>query len=503
MKNMPKVTLKLIILISLGLISTIFYLSWWFDSNRLSNPFLLAFFLFAVFYVITQMYFLWYIYFRAKRPAPGKTVDGLSVDVFIPTYDEPVALAAKSLSAALKMNYPHNTYLIDDGNKEAYRQLAEELGAIYICRKDNTNFKAGNINNAMKLTNSDFIAIFDVDHIPQPDFLDKAMGHFKDPNVAFVQVTLSHYNQSESFVARAAAERNDGFFHLPMLGLNGIECVQAFGSNSIFRRTALESIGGYQPGLAEDLHTSIKLHASGWKSAFVSQVLAKGLEPADLSSFFKQQIKWSNGIFEILWKIYPKLIARLDFKKNIGYLWRLTCFLAGIFVAIHLLLTIIFLLKSSKMAGIGFSDYLIRLFPFAVLSTAINHFFDKKNISTQNGMPWRGLLLAFGSWPIYVIAFFCSTFNIKIPFMSTPKEAKRDNFLKILIPQAMAVTLLIGGIIWQIGHGINLYNILIIGFALIQIGMHAGVFYAYFDSRKKRKLKKNHIAQKISAKLFR
>jgi cellulose synthase (UDP-forming) len=290
------------VLIGLGFLSTLYYFAWWFEQEHIFHPALFILFVAAVIYTVVQVYCAWYIFLHAKHVRSREAPPGLSVDVFVPTYDEPLWLVERMLRAAIAIRYPHQTYLIDDGHKTAYRELAERLGARYLSRPTNEDNKAGNVNYALMHSPGEFVAIFDIDHAPQPDYLDRSLGHFDDPQIGFVQVMLSHDNDAESFVAGAASQRNNGFFGAPMLGLNGIGCAQAFGSNCIFRRQALESIGGYKPGLAEDLHTSIRLHAVGWRSAYVPETLAQGLEPADLASFFKQQLKWSRGVFTLLKK---------------------------------------------------------------------------------------------------------------------------------------------------------------------------------------------------------
>jgi cellulose synthase (UDP-forming) len=293
---------------------------------------------------------------------------------------------------------------------------------------------------------------------------------------------LSHYNQSASFVAAAGSQRNDGFFGPMMLGLNGIGCVQAFGSNCIFRRAALESIGGYRPGLAEDLHTSIQLHAKGWQSAYVPGVLAKGLEPADLAGFYKQQFKWSLGVFDILWKIFPRLSRELNLKMNIGYLWRLTCFLTGPAIAGHIVALFLVLCFGSDATLTGFSDYLNHSVPLAFFYTFITFFVDK-NYSAATlpaGRPGSGMLLVFGSWPIYTLSFIVSVLRINVPFTPTPKETRGGNYLRLVLPQIITVCALCGAMLWRFDFG-KVVNLPVLLFGAFIIALHGGVFYAVYE----------------------
>ena len=323
----------------IGLAALGFFVSWWFESDRLSNPWLLVLLVGTVLYCIVRGFFACYIFSQCKHGERTEAPSGLSVDVFVPSYDEPVSLVEETLQAAKAMHYPHRTFLLDDGGRDELEALAQRLDVGYFHRGTNRDHKAGNVNNALERTSGEIVAIFDVDHIPCENYLLRSLGPFEDAKIGFVQVRLDHSNGADCFVASAAAERNDGFFGAPMHGMLGCGCPQKFGSNCLIRRSALQSVGGYKPGLAEDLHTSLHLHAEGWRSSYVSESLAQGLEPVELSGFFIQQYKWAHGVTSLLRDVYPRLITRLDFKSNICYAWRLTCFLAGPVVALCIVMT--------------------------------------------------------------------------------------------------------------------------------------------------------------------
>jgi cellulose synthase (UDP-forming) len=473
----------ILILVILGFISSLYYFTWWFEENRFQNLVVAFGFICVLFYIITQVYFLWYIFLHSKFPERQKYSRTFSVDVILPTYNEPEWLVEKACNAMVNIKYPHKTYLIDDGNKPAYRKIAERNGAIYFTRKDKKDYKAGNINNILENSDGEIIAIFDADHIPQKNFLDEVVGHFKDPQIGVVQVALDHYNQNESFVADACCKMNDDFFGATMLGMNGCGSTVVFGSNSVFRREALIKMGGYKPGLAEDLNTSIHLHAEGWKSVFVPQILAQGLVPADLGAFFKQQIKWSRGVFESLFTIYPKLFKHLDLRKRICYLTRMTYYLAGPVVTFHLIFCILALF--SPEINIQFRNYIIHSIPFLFMFFVIqvfikNFYFIKKQ---KKGFNAEGYILVLGSWPVYTFAFLSALLRIKIPFIATPKKKSnlREN-LRLIIPQIITVVVLLIGIIYKISKGPVSNPSYTILFALVMILLHGGVFFAVWES---------------------
>ncbi len=129
----------------------------------------------------------------SNRSAPPARLD-VTVDVFVPTYNESVDLVRKTLLAARSMDHPHKTWLLDDGRRPEMRALAAQLGCEYLERGDNLHAKAGNLNHALQHSSGELIAIFDADHAPRRDFLAKTLGYFENPRVAFVQTPQDFYN---------------------------------------------------------------------------------------------------------------------------------------------------------------------------------------------------------------------------------------------------------------------------------------------------------------------
>ena len=478
--------LQLRLLVLAGLAASAYFFDWWLESERLSNPLMVFFLLLAIVSCVTRMYCAWYIFCRCTRDDPTEPPQNLSVDVFVTAFNEPLWLVEQTLRAAKEIQYPHQTYLLDDGGNDELQQLAKNLGVQYLKRETQDDHKAGNINNALTQTSGEIIAIFDVDHVPDRNYLNEALWPFKDVAIGFVQVRLSHSNVNQSFVAGAAAERNDGFFGIPMYGMHGLGCAQKFGSNCLIRRTALESIGGYKSGLAEDLHTSLFLHAEGWKSAYVSEPLAFGLEPTDLGGFFIQQYKWAHGTLTLLRQVYPRLITRFDFATNVCYMWRLTCFLAGPMVALHILVTLVVLYSRNENLVGDFFSYLLHLAPLIMISRLIMKVASKplqtKTAKLKSRIPALGLCLAFGTWPIYTKAFISVLLGRKPVFIATPKE-KTSVGIRLILPQVVAVLLLLVAILRTTTGPLDFQTIGVCCFAGLLIIMHIGVFVAFWNER--------------------
>ena len=136
----------------------------------------------SLFFFIETVSFAWGLVYvlsvlRFPERTPPQAPAGLSVDVYIPTFNEPIEIVRRTVFAATRISYPHETWVLDDGNRSAFRAMAEELGCRYIARTNNLDAKAGNLNNAMKQSKGDFIAMFDADFIADPRFLEIGRAH--------------------------------------------------------------------------------------------------------------------------------------------------------------------------------------------------------------------------------------------------------------------------------------------------------------------------------------
>jgi cellulose synthase (UDP-forming) len=127
-----------------------------------------------------------------RRPDPTPAPEGLTVDVFITTYDEPVELLRATVLAAQQIRYPHTTWILDDGNRPEIQEMAQATGTGWVTRSTDwidrpRHAKAGNLNNALMTTHGEFLLILDADQIASPDILDRTLGYFQDDQVALVQ----------------------------------------------------------------------------------------------------------------------------------------------------------------------------------------------------------------------------------------------------------------------------------------------------------------------------
>jgi cellulose synthase (UDP-forming) len=438
-------------LVAAGFIALSYYYSWWFVDGRLASPGLAVWFALALLYSGVQLAGNWVIYLAARRPAAAlPPPPGLTVDVFITACGEDYALVERSLAAAVRMRGEHRTWLLDDGGNPLLAELAGRLGAGYLARGDRANAKAGNLNAALPRTDGDVVAIFDIDHVPAPDFLERSLGHFSDPRVGFVQVMLTFANSQESWVAQAAMETSLEFYNPTSLGADGIGGTTMMGSNALIRRKALESIGGYRPGLAEDLATSIALHAAGWRSAYVAEPLAPGLAPPSFTAWFVQQLKWARGVFELLLTGYPAVFWKLSGGQRLSYAVRMTKYWIGPAVGLHLFATVAVMVFSPAAFRDAFHDYLVRIGPLAICDALIRFaaLSSWRHPATPRTSFSRAVVLVYATWPIYLMAWLMALLRLPLGFRPTPKSRSGNLNPAWLLPQALALGLLAAGALY-------------------------------------------------------
>lgn len=465
---------------AIGMVTLVFYLSWWLNSGLLVSPVLLLVFITALAYSGFQLVGNWLLFLAApfRSVETGYAPHHFTIDVFVTVCGEDHTLIRKCLAAACAMRGEHKVWLLDDGPDPALEQLAHELGAGYLTRENRKDAKAGNLNAALARTDGDIIAIFDVDHVPGPDYLERTVYHFADPTVGFVQVMVTFDNGRDGWVAQAAAESSFDFYNPTSKGMDALDSVTMMGSNALIRRAALTSIGNYQPGLAEDLATSLALHAAGWRSVYVAEPLAPGIAPPDLVSWFTQQFKWARGVFSVLLGDFPRLWSRLDWGERIAYGVRMTMYWLGPVVCAHLLATIGVLFWGSQEVMASYGQYLLYLVPLAGSNVLIHWLALQCWCHPALPAPtWKAVVLVYATWPLYTLAWLMALLRIPLAFRPTPKTPGGRLNLWWLAPQAVTSALLLAGILYRFsyeGYANSLVLLAALMLALPQI-----VFFVY------------------------
>src|SRR4026209_2291819 len=315
------------IAIVLALVASLRYFAW--RITETMNP--VAVWFFYVFLAAELVGFgeivLFYLTtWRRRIHEPVPALPGRTVDVFIPTYNEPVALLRDTAVCAISMRYPHTTWLLDDGNRPEVRALAEELGCRYLARTDRSPARAGNLNHALTHAIGDFVVTLDADHVPQPDLIDRLLGFFEDPKVAIVQVNQDFYNldsfqHATDWEDRAAWQQQELFFNVSQPGKDALGAAMYCGSPALLRRSALAEIGGFATEtVTEDKHTGLRLQKRGWEVIYYNRTLARGLAPQTFDAYRTQWHRWGLGAIQVFRLERPFTGRGLNLGQRLAYL---------------------------------------------------------------------------------------------------------------------------------------------------------------------------------------
>jgi cellulose synthase (UDP-forming) len=318
---------------------------------------------------------------RQSVPLPADRELWPTIDVFVPTYNEPLTVVAPTVGAALWMDWPREklrVFLLDDGRRDEMRQFAAEVGVQYITRPDNHHAKAGNLNHALTLTSGEYIAIFDCDHVPTCGFLQSAMGWLlRDPRLALVQ-TPHHFFSPDPFERNLRVFRrmpNEGeLFHGLIQDGNDLWNATFFcGSCAVIRRGPLEEVGGIAvETVTEDAHTALRLQRLGYGTALINMALAGGLATESLSAHIGQRIRWARGMAQIFRLDNPLLGPGLRFAQRICYGSAMLHFFNGGPRLIFLTAPLAFLLFHLYIIHAWAVDVLLCVLPHLVLASITN-----------------------------------------------------------------------------------------------------------------------------------
>jgi len=398
--------------------------------NRILFGLLIAGEVFHLWQVLTFLYTVW----DTSYVSPRKVQFNPSVDVYITTAGESVDIVEKTVLAAKAMSYPHfKIFILNDGyvagkeNWHDIERLAEHLDVFCITRRSAGGAKAGNINNALPYTHSPLIAIFDADHVPHSDFLAKTVPYFVNARVAFVQTPQFYKNFDANYLTNGSWAQQEIFFGPICKGKNRLNSATLCGTNMVLSRAAFSQVGGMcTDSIAEDFVTGLLLHARGYTSVYVPEVLAEGLAAEDLQSYSNQQFRWARGAFDVIFRYNPLFMRGLSWAQRVQYLSSASFYLAGIVVVIDALLPLMFFYTGA--VAIQMSSMLLAaiFLPYIFLTLYMIGRVSKSSFTFQS------LGFSMGSFGIHTSAFFAAITGRKNTFLVTSKQALRGNFIPII-----------------------------------------------------------------------
>jgi cellulose synthase (UDP-forming) len=250
-----------------------------------------------------------------------------TVDIFIPTYDEPAFILRRTVMGCQALDYgPKTIYLLDDTRRPEMQALAADLGCEYRTRPDNRHAKAGNLNDAIGHTTGELIVVFDADFVPTRNFLTRTVGFFQSPNIALVQTPQSFYNPDP--IARNLGLENiltpeeEVFYRQIQPIRDGAGSVICSGTSFVVRRQALADAGGFvTDSLSEDYFTGIRLSAKGYELVYLDEKLSAGLAADDMAAHATQRLRWARGTLQAFFiEANPLTIPGLSLVQRLAHL---------------------------------------------------------------------------------------------------------------------------------------------------------------------------------------
>ena len=360
-----------------------------------------------------------------RIPVPHRPAIGWqpTVDVFVCTYDEGLDVLGATLVGCDRINYPHTTWVLDDGRRPDVRHLAERFGARYLSRPTNEHAKAGNINHALGRTNGQLLLILDADHVPQPDILDATVGYFDDPSVALVQ-TPHDFGNHDSFQHFETGRHDQSmFFEVLMPGKDRHDGAFWCGSAAVILRHALEGIGGIATEtVAEDFHTTIRLHGQGWHSRYHDETLVQGLAPHDLASYLLQRDRWARGNLAVLrTRENPMVASGLTLKQRASYLSSLLAYFVPMQRLAMLAVLVAMLITGRLPLHATLWQFGVFWLPWMVLNLVASAVLCRGQASL-----WDGAYSTHLTSEIFIRATFVLVHPFRASFKVTPKDGIDD-----------------------------------------------------------------------------
>lgn len=397
---------------------------------------------------------------RRNQKDPSLPSEWPKVTIQLPVFNE-LYVAERLVDAVAKIDYPLEkleVQILDDSTDETSGLIQAKLKQypafpfVYLHRSNRKGFKAGALREGLVVAKGEFIAIFDADFLPNPDFLKKTIPYFQDDHVGMVQTRWTHLNENHSLLTRLQAFALDAHFTIEQVGRNTLGAFINFnGTGGVWRKTCIVDAGNWEDDtLTEDLDLSYRAQKKGWKFVYKPEIHSPAELPPIMSAIKSQQFRWNKGGAECARKHAQSVLAsNFPFKTKMHAVAHL--FNSSIFLVI---LTVS--LASIGVAWLGLNGVStswtriagLFLIGFAIIALVyfVSHFYSRKRF-------WASLLESILILPLFLsVSMGMALHNAqavweglsgkKSPFIRTPKfnlEAGKSNlktnrYLKISMP---------------------------------------------------------------------
>lgn len=454
--------MQFISIVTAWAMASILFWRWWFQADHIVGvvPYLIT--TIAIMYDLVSMPLVFiFMIWKMKRPVPRSAPPGLRaamVTAIVPA-SESIDVLERTLAAMSAVRYPHDNWVLDEGGDPHVRALCERYGAHYWSRKGIPEFnqpdwpyqaktKSGNYNSwfsDVAYARYDYIIQLDTDHAPVEDYLDKVLGYFDDPDVAYVALPSVYWNLDD-WPSRGSSEQSQIFQGPIQMGYYGwADVPMIIGSHAAYRTAHLKAIGGFAPSRAEDHLDTLRFAQHGYRGVFVPENLATGLGPHTLSDYMVQEHQWAFSIAQVL-MLHGREKGLITLRQRAIFLFSELWY--AIFAFTYLLLyalPLYALITNKPLVSIAFTDFLRFSTPvvgIALLAVAWGYRKGWYRPGTHFFLSWQGVILTLARWPIVLIALFNAVVSVVFKngafnYMVTPKGLRgmnsRDS-LRIAIP---------------------------------------------------------------------
>ncbi|WP_308042628.1 glycosyltransferase family 2 protein [Micromonospora sp. PLK6-60] len=401
---------------------------------------------------LAQNLVIWVFAYHAKDPVPVDPPVGLRVALLttIVPSKEPIDVVERTLRRMTEIVYcgQVDVWILDEGDDPAVKAMAARLGVRHFSRHGRPEYnqpsgefrartKSGN-HNAWRAEHEDrydVVANVDPDHVPLPGFLERTLGYFRDPDVAFVVTPQVYGNMHQNWVAHGASVQQYLYNGLIARGGNGLDAPLLTGTGHLYRPAAWRTIGGYQDSIIEDHLTSIRIHAATnpatgnrWKGVYTPDVVAIGEGPTSWADYFNQQKRWAAGICEIL--VRPDLRAPRELSTRRRWQYRLLQFYypsVAVSLVLGNLATALYLLTGVSTVQLDVTVWATlwgsTMGTWFLLWLWLRRFNLAAHEREEIGLV--GMALAFFTGPVYVAAAVGALLRRKLAFVVTAKGKLR------------------------------------------------------------------------------
>jgi len=413
-----------------------------------------------------------------RRPVHQPPSAGWRVGVattFVPGA-EPLEMLELTVECMVDMDYPHETWVLDEGDSADVRALCMRLGVRHFTRKGRPEYqteegryeartKHGNYNAWLAeegYDRYDLIVNFDPDHIPERHFLERTLGYFDDPGIGYVQAAQVYYNQPAGFIARGAAEETYAYYSSTQLTSYALGYPIVTGCHTAHRTEALREVGGFAPHEADDLLVTVYYRTTRWRGVYVPETLAQGLVPTDWPGYLRQQRRWARSVLDVKFRWFPRVARKLGRIERLVSLCHGLHYLTGLgtVAAIGLLG---YLLVTGTPSGAFSPSVMWKALALAGALQACEFYRQRffLNPRVEAGFHVRSGLLRFGKWPYILLALLDVVRSRHHAYLMTRKMSGRDGYLLIRPHLAGAAFVAVS---WAVGsaRGASRSNVLLI-----------------------------------------